>query len=215
MKWPSSSSHSLLRCFPARFSQLNISNKCFVLNPPSHIDNLTRKWGGVGDRWGKPTSRVLIPGAAAAIFALKWKSLQAVRDSWAHSKDTLTPSQSAWMNGQVALNDSYFLHLVLWTQLWAKLTRTVLPPLLSAASDTSKKTPGGASLNNTVSQPLSRPQCGLKEKKLIHSLFTISGLFKMFKLFTHIAIYLPRHTAAGYLLRTIFHPKWIPPGLNM
>lgn len=46
---PSSSSCSLLGCFPAHFSvtQLNISDKCFVLYPPFSIDNVKKmaEWG--------------------------------------------------------------------------------------------------------------------------------------------------------------------------
>lgn len=65
-KWPSRSSHSLLRCFPAHFSviQLNIFNKSFCPKSSLSYRQSTEKasWG-----WGESTFQVLIPGAAAVI----------------------------------------------------------------------------------------------------------------------------------------------------
>lgn len=103
----------------------------------------TAEWG----MWEKTSSQVLIPGAAAAVFALKWKTCRR-SGSRACSKDILTHSQSTWLNSQMALNNSYFLHLTLWTQLWAKLTKAFWP-ILSAAFNTRQRD-SSASLNNTV-----------------------------------------------------------------
>lgn len=134
---PSSSSCSLLGCFPAHFSvtQLNISDKCFVLYPPFSIDNVKKmaEWGYMR----KTKFSSINSWCCCCSFCSEVRNLQAVRLQSMQQRHPYTvPVNTAEQpdcSEQQLFSPSHS-----WTQLWAKLTKA-LQPVLSVASITRQR----------------------------------------------------------------------------